>query len=98
MKHKNEIIRWAKCPDETAVWYRTEDANWAKSRYPLWNINTIYIVDDEWAEIAKQFIDDKSKIEFHVGHHRKSTDASNVHILRKGYIDKYGIKPDVTYY
>ena len=99
MKHEKEIKRWGECKDGTAVWYKTEYTNWAKTTNPLWSIKTTYIVDDEWAKIAKQFIDDRDKVEFYDGHHWSRTLASDVHTVRKEFVRNYRIKTDEpTYY
>ncbi len=52
MKHKDEIIRWANCPDGTMVWQKIGD-NWYRINNPDWRPNNVYIVDDEEAEKRK---------------------------------------------
>jgi len=53
MKHKEEIIRWANCPDGTKVWNKKDGFEWRTSEEPLWLIHHEYIVDDEYSEIRK---------------------------------------------
>ena len=62
-KHKEEIIRWANSPRSTRVWYRGIRFHWYPLANPTWSEASHYIVDDEFAEIRKQFIDDYSKIQ-----------------------------------
>ena len=59
MFHEQEIIRWAKCPDKTGVWWKNCENEWILVDSPMWRKNKIYIVDDEWAEYRKSQIDGK---------------------------------------
>ena len=47
MKHREEIIRWANCPEGTKVWYRRGEGEWADASYPCFLPYVDYIVDDE---------------------------------------------------
>ena len=62
MKHKEEIIRWANCPDDTGVWTRNINAKkeWIKLSIPFWSNNRVYVVDDEYAELRKAQADGES--------------------------------------
>jgi hypothetical protein len=59
MTHEKEIKRWAECPDGTKVWYRdTKDKEWDLIEYAAWDdASSVYIVDDEYAEVRKFFVD-----------------------------------------
>jgi len=60
MTHKDEIIRWAKCPDGTKVWRKDKlDGEWQNFKAFEWRPDHIYIIDDEWAELRKAQIDGK---------------------------------------
>ena len=57
-KHRDEIIRWAKSPAGTNVWLKKSTADvWYDSIIPTWGDNVEYVLDDEWADIRKAFID-----------------------------------------
>lgn len=59
--HKDEIIRWAKCPNGTEIWHRHKgDKKWLKTDEPNWYPTKIYIVDDEFAELRKAYADGKT--------------------------------------
>ena len=62
MIHEKEIIRWAKSPNGTGVWYKTVNNNiWSyMEKSPSWLGHIIYIVDDEWADIRKAAADGKT--------------------------------------
>jgi len=53
MKHEKEIIRWAKCPEGTEVWYKKKCGKWNLIDGPSWSAMVSYIVNDEYAEIRK---------------------------------------------
>ena len=56
--HKNEIHRLADAEAGTHVWLRSKDNNqWYLDKALAWLDTYHYIVDDEWAEIRKFFID-----------------------------------------
>jgi hypothetical protein len=58
MTHRAEIERWAKCPDGTGVWVQRENGGeWTLKIIATWNPDRIYIVDDEYAEVRKFFVD-----------------------------------------
>jgi len=56
--HKDEIIRWANSPEGTMVWYK-DFGHWIITDNPSWDSGTLYIVDDEWAELRKAQADGK---------------------------------------
>ena len=60
MTHKDEIIRWANCPDDTKVWYRRAESMWDIVVTPLWLFDVDYIVDDKYAELRKAQADGKT--------------------------------------
>ena len=52
--HEKEMIRFAKNPDRTRVWWRAvESRQWSASYNPSWEKGYLYITDDKWAEIRK---------------------------------------------
>ena len=55
MKHKEEILRWDNCPDDTQVWSREINAQkgWGKVSAPFWSERKVYVVDDKYAELRK---------------------------------------------
>ena len=56
--HRDEMIRFAKSEDDTAVWYRPKmSTEWLTGLKPLWNKNYIYIVDDDYAKLRKESAD-----------------------------------------
>jgi len=59
-KHKNEIIRWA-TSDIERVWQKAyiED-EWTLTESPSWCDFYAYVVDDEYAEIKKAYIDGRT--------------------------------------
>ena len=65
MTHKEEIKYWANHPNGTKVWLKSsKDTEWKLSNgYVAWFESSIYIVDDEWAELRKAQIDGK-QLEF----------------------------------
>lgn len=102
MTHKDEICRWSKCKDGTKVWYRvkeSKDKKWRKIRVPSWKEHNYYVIDDEWAEIRKQFIDDKSKVLVKSNKSWIVTELDNVSEFGKGCytVEKYKIKPECLY-
>ena len=59
-RHQQEIIRWAKAPKGTKIWYKQEgDAKWYITEGTKWYEDTQYIVDDKWAELRKAQADGK---------------------------------------
>lgn len=58
--HRDEIIRWANNRD-AKVWYRSnhEDGKWVLGKSVSWWQHSVYIVDDEWAELRKAQADGK---------------------------------------
>jgi len=98
--HRDEIIRWANAEKGTQVWYKYNTNNWSIVQKPVWADDVEYVVDDEWAEIAKQFIDDPSKVEYHSPYRYAwvTTEHTDIHDLRKDCVDDYRIKPKETVY
>jgi hypothetical protein len=63
--HKEEMIRFANSPAGTKVWCKSNaNGMWGKLKMPSWDENSSYIVDDEFAELRKQFVDDPTQIEW----------------------------------
>lgn len=57
-KHQQEIIRWAKCPDGTKVWFKKDNEEWELLvGMPSWSPNFAFIVDDAWATLRKAQFD-----------------------------------------
>ena len=59
MTHEPEICYWAKHPDETKVWVKTEPHDWNLYDEPHWKPYSKYIVDNKWAELRKAQADGK---------------------------------------
>ncbi len=58
MVHEKEMIRWAKSKEDTRVWYQIIGRkNWRSLSSPAFSKDCRYVVDDEFAEIRKAFID-----------------------------------------
>lgn len=102
MTHEKEICRWAKMPDGTNVWVKDiAIGKWELTDNPKWLAERIYIVDDEHAELCKQFIDDKSKVEFN--DRKKGWIPTIANSFREfttllyGREDLYRIKPKINY-
>ena len=57
MTHVKEIIRWAKSPNGTKVWSKSDTDDWYLRIAPSFNPKIKYIVDDKLAEIRKAFLD-----------------------------------------
>ena len=102
-KWKQEIDLWSSMPDGTRVWARlTEHKSWSLNKYSNWDEETLYVVDDENAEIIKQWYDDKSKIEysFQNGSSWYGTTCTTIESIRANIQTghKYRIKPKDVYY
>ena len=100
MKHRDEIIRWAKQDVRKNVWFRTESSSkWDLIGNPAWSDNKIYIIDDEWATLRKAQIDGE-KIQ------RKTIDNKWVDCVGEcaftenifNSVTDFRIKPDVPEY
>ena len=94
MKHEKEIKRWSECPDDTSVWIKEPNEKWWETDIPGWNPDTIYIVNDKYAELRKAYTEGKI-IEYRYGisEWKKLSNPS-----WNSKIESYRIKPDVTYY
>ena len=103
-KWKTEINLWASMPDGTKVWFKDIGGNiWTLISDPTWYQNCTYVVNDNNAEIIKQFHDDASKVEyFNIIEDRwEQTSCKNVGCTRTsiGAVGhKYRIKPEDVYY
>ena len=95
-----EIRYWSYKPNDTKVWVRkATHSQWLLVIAPNWLPRYFYVVDDEWAEIAKQFIDDSSKVEHKdINNNWAATIAQNIYDLRLGDITEYRIKPKEPVY
>ena len=59
-----------------------------------WYASRAYVVDDKWAELAKQFIDDPTKVEFHRGTLGwEKTKCASAELLRSGSFSQYRLTP-----
>ena len=105
MKHKEEIIRWANSPKGTKVWIKHIVGNWFLCEGTIaWNEKYQHIVDDEWAELRKAYVDGET-IEYTMDSTSwtKSTICNIFDFGKKVYtplgVNYYRIKPDEqTYY
>ncbi len=59
MECRDEIIRWANSPDGTKVWkyFPIPNKEWMLVQNPFTDSHSLYIVDDEEAEMRKELID-----------------------------------------
>jgi len=56
--HRDEMIRFANSEEGTAVWFKHATmTEWKRNYIPTWSKDTIYIVDDKYAELRKENID-----------------------------------------
>ncbi len=84
MTHKNEILKWADCPDDTAVWTRgLRDEKWTKidAGRISWAPSQHYIIDDEYATVRKGVVD-KKEIYVKTQGGESSTRIHNPHFTR----------------
>ena len=97
MKHKDEICRWANCPDGTKVWIKDEETEWYLGK-PIWFAHRKYIVNDAWAEIRKAFVDGKT-IEYKDRECWIESIYENVHNFNLSNLDieNYRIKPETIH-
>lgn len=61
-KHEKEIIRWAKSPEGTKVWFKLHDYDdkWRLEESRVkWSEDVDYVVNDDYATIRKAQIDGK---------------------------------------
>jgi len=95
-KHREVIKRFVDAP-EKGIWCKSVGAikEWNIVRDPTFYKDRIYVTNDEWAEISKQFIDDRTKVEY-----KESsgiwlpTQAVGIETMRLNNINDYRIKPD----
>lgn len=92
--NKEEVIRWLDAQDGTAVWVKGAGYDvWSKVCNPTFELkNAIYIVDDEHAELRKQFIDDRSKIEVFFRGKWTDTEYTDLHDFT------YGLNNGISHY
>ena len=56
--HEQEMIRFAKSEEGTAVWYRYKSGTkWDTLLKPVWSKPYIYILDNKYAELRKESVD-----------------------------------------
>jgi len=94
-KHKKAIVWLYKQPKGTKIWFkRDENSEWKLVRYPTWNENYKYVINDEYAELRKAVANGKTIQYFNA--------ADNIWIdkkIKNPNIDfnseiKYRIKPN----
>jgi len=91
-KHYHVIKRYIEAPYKgVLVKYNNK---WELMYDPEFYEDNIYVTNDEWADISKQFIDDRTKIEYHGFNNWTTTAATGVETMRLNDIDNYRIKPD----
>ncbi len=63
--HKDEMDKFSNSPSGIKVWFRSRQPGkrWELLEEPNWCIYNHYIVDDVYAELRKQFIDDRREIQ-----------------------------------
>jgi len=100
---KAEFNRWIESgrPD---VWMWFEKVNrWETVSKFSWDKDTFYVVDDEYAKIRKQFIDDRTKIEYRQDETKKwrTTECIDIESFTCILYNKprcYRIKPEEPVY
>ena len=92
-KHKEVIKRFVEAP-EKGIWCKTIGAirEWNLVKDPTFNENRIYVTNDEWADISKQFIDDRTKVEYKRFGNWSKTKSVDVEAMREQHIKDYRIK------
>ena len=61
-KHRDEIVRWANSKEGTSVWYKPMGySDWflSDSKGISWDKDTLYICNDNWANLRKARADGK---------------------------------------
>jgi len=93
-KHREVIKRFVDAP-EKGVWCKSVGAikEWNIVKNPTFYEDRIYVTNDEWADISKQFIDDPEKVEYLHGSNWIKTMCATVEGIRYGNIKEYRIKP-----
>jgi len=76
-KHKNEINWFYSKPDQEIWCKHSRDNLWTLTKSPSWQIDKIYAINDDKAEIRKAFIDGK-QVEVAVSNEHRP--ASNIDI------------------
>jgi hypothetical protein len=96
--HKEEMIRFANSPDGTLVWCKLPtNTLWCTRDAPIWDKDLVYIIDDEYATLRKQFIDDPTQLQWFdkISKEWETSTLTDLDIftrqLHVGYI--YRIKP-----
>ena len=102
-KWKTEIDLWSSMPEGTKVWRYGILTGWKIQSEPLWEKEYIYVVNDDNAEIIKQWYDDFSKIEMYYTGPAEWLPTTYITLIdiRKSIKSgsKYRIKPsEPTYY
>ncbi len=108
MIHELEMVRWAQSKEGTRVWYRDKHASrWSMSPIctPSFHPSAQYVVDDEYAEIRKAFLDGKTiQVKTEVCDWRTVSKTESVHrfdgVNEESdfyYSEKYRIAPKEVY-
>ena len=89
-KHKY-IMKWFLDNPEKGVWYSEDGEEWTLVFSPSFRISTEYVINDDWADLSKQFITDKTKVEYLYGNTWVKTKCDTVSSLCRGPINNYRI-------
>ena len=95
-EHREVIKRFVEAPHK-GVWRKNfkshSEEEWELTIDPCFSVDVTYVTNDEWAEISRQFFDDRSKVEVLFNGKWVETACKNVEEIRTGSIEEYRIKP-----
>jgi len=93
---KKEFGRWTDA-GKPNIWVRHERATvWDKVHSPLWRTpNTIYVIDDEYADVRKAYYDGK-RVEWRCESEQEWYPVTTDNFYKP--VDKYRIKPEEPIY
>ena len=95
-KHKEEILRWANCPDGTKVWVKADIVTkWIMVNTPDWLPDRIYIVNDEWQLLRRSQADGK-QLQRRLSKNHEFEDA-DIESCVPIHLKNWRIKPEPVY-
>ena len=90
-KHKG-VISWFLDNPEKGVWCSENGRDWSLIFSPSFASDVSYVINDDWADLSKQLIADKTKVEFLNDHTNwVKTQCDSVSEMRKWCISRYRI-------
>ena len=92
-----DVIRWWLDNTDKGVLYRQEDGNWRLAKTPTFTVDTIYIQNDEYAELRKALADGKTiQTKEKTDDNSDWVDSVNPNFM-SGDILEYRIKPELDW-